>query len=109
MKGKWIPTLSKFKIANKYSFSVLQQNGLVFVDGNENSIDVLNSQDLSLVSSLNTDKKATFSFIMIQNLVFCGLAGKTLQIFEVNQEDKTMKKVKDLNSANIIYSFFQIS
>ena len=73
-----IPAINKFKIANKYAFSVLQQNGVVFVDGNENNIDVLNAKNLSLIQSLNTDKKAIFSFIAIENFMFCGLAGKVL-------------------------------
>ena len=59
----------------------MHQNGLVFVDGNENNIDVLNAKDLTAVQQISTDKKASFSFIMIDNMLFCGLAGKKLNVF----------------------------
>jgi hypothetical protein len=54
------------------------------VDGNENNIDVLDAKDLSRIQSLNTDKKAIFSFIVIENVMFCGLAGKVLQAFSMS-------------------------
>ncbi len=63
---------------------MLHQNGLIFVDGVENNIDVLDAKDLSRVQSLNTDKRAIFSFIVIENFMFCGLAGKVLQAFSMN-------------------------
>jgi hypothetical protein len=76
-----VPSIYKFRIANKYAFSVMHQNGLVFVDGNENNVDVLNAKDLTSVQQISTDKKASFSFIMIDNMLFCGLAGKKLNVF----------------------------
>jgi hypothetical protein len=54
------------------------------VDGVENNIDVLDAKDLSRIQSLNTDKRAIFSFIVIDNFMFCGLAGKLLQAFSMN-------------------------
>jgi hypothetical protein len=63
---------------------VLHQNGLIFVDGNENNVDILDAKDLSRIQSLKTDKKAIFSFIVVGNFLFCGLAGKVLQAFSMN-------------------------
>jgi hypothetical protein len=54
------------------------------VDGNENNVDVLDAKDLSRIQSLKTDKKAIFSFIVVGNFLFCGLAGKFLQAFSMN-------------------------
>jgi len=62
---------------------------------------------LKLLSSSTTDKKAIFSVSVVGNLLFAGCAGKSLIIYEI--ERFRLKKVKELKTTEVIYSFLDLS
>jgi hypothetical protein len=99
--GSWVNYGAKFQIVGKYSFAVMTQQDYVFVDGNNNNVDVLKKDDLSLFGKLKTDGNAVFSFIMQGLKLFVGCANNNLFVFEVD----TLKRIKDIKSTSIIYCF----
>jgi hypothetical protein len=58
---QWISAQARFSISGKYAFSVLTHQDLVFVDGNQGNIEVLNKGDLTLIGTLNTDSSPALS------------------------------------------------
>jgi hypothetical protein len=102
--SSWATATAKFSVSNKYAFAVMTQQDYVFVDGNQNNVDVLKKEDLSLIGSLKTDGYAVFSFIMQGLKLFVGCSNNYLFVFEVD----TLKRVKDIRSTSIIYCFHQL-
>ena len=58
---QWISAQARFSISGKYAFSVLTNQELVFVDGNQGNIEVLNKGDLTLIGTINTDNSPALS------------------------------------------------
>jgi hypothetical protein len=58
---QWVTAQAKFPISGKYAFSILTQSELVFVDGNQNNIEVLNKDDLSFIGTIKTDNSPALS------------------------------------------------
>lgn len=82
----------------------MTQQDYVFVDGNQNNVDVLRKDDLSLIGQLKTDNNAVFSLLMQGLKVFVGCANNNLFVYEVD----TLKRIKDIKSINIVYCFHQL-
>jgi len=77
---------------------------MVIADGVNNNIDVLKKEDLSVIGSLSTDGNAIFSFIVQGLKMFAGCAKQNLYLYELD----TLKRIKDIKSAGIIYCFLQL-
>ena len=99
--SSWAVNQGKFGVTGKYSFSVLTQQDYVFVDGNQNNVDVLKREDLTRIGSMSTDNCAIFSFIMHGLKLFVGCSNNNLFVYEVD----TLKRFKDIKSTSIIYCF----
>jgi hypothetical protein len=82
----------------------MTQQDYVFVDGNQNNVDVLNKNDLTSMGILKTDNNAIFSFLLQGLKLFVGCANNNLFVFEVD----TLKRIKDIKSTSIVYCFHQL-
>jgi hypothetical protein len=77
----------------------------VFIDGNKNTLEVLDGNNLELVTAQSTENSAIFSFTVVDNKLFAGSAN-SLMVFEIDNENRnSLKKIKEVKSTNIIYSF----
>jgi hypothetical protein len=97
----WVTAQAKHPIQGKYSFSVHNHGDIVFVDGNQNNIEVLNKRDLSFIGSIKTENAQALSISLIaDNKLFAGCQGKRLQVFEIDtskpKEIGSLTKLKEI-------------
>jgi hypothetical protein len=74
---------------------------MVIVDGANDNIEVLKRDDLSKIGTLSTDNNPVFSFLVNGLKLYAGCAKNNFYVYELD----TMKRMRDLKSSGIIYSF----